>query len=80
VSAQFEGTNGDPMTLEEVRAVQALARLAKRWPPTLKLISMSGDLYVMHAGDERFGSLSSQERQACVLYTFTGIPNEGGAW
>lgn len=31
---EFTGTNDDELTLDEVRAIQALARLAKRWPPT----------------------------------------------
>jgi len=79
-AAQFEGTNGDPMTLEEIRAVRALARLAKRWPSTLKLVSMGGVLYVIHADDPRYHDLDSAARGESVLYTFSGIPNDGGDW
>lgn len=78
--SDFEGVNGDPMTPEEVRAVQSLARLAKRWPQTLKLVSMGGGLHVIHTGDPRFGAALPSERGEAVLYSFDGIPNDGGDW
>jgi hypothetical protein len=79
-SEYFEGINGDPMTRAEIRAVQSLDRLAKRWPKTLKLVSMGGTLCVVHDDDERFHSEHSPERGESVLYTFEGIPNDGGDW
>ena len=78
--AEFAGTNGDEVTPEEVRAIQALARLSKRWPQTLKLVSMGGSLHVIHTADRRFHLDDSAERGESVLYTFSNIPNDGGDW
>lgn len=77
---RFTGTNDDELTLAEVRAIQGLARLSKRWPRTLKLVSMGGSLHAVHTDDNRFHSSSSLERGEAVLYTFSGIPNDGGDW
>ena len=40
-------------TDEEKRAIQALRRLAKKWPPSLRLvlIQQTGDLHVARAED-----------------------------
>jgi len=65
------------MTAEEVAAVNALKRLAKRWPPTLLLMSMDGSLVVVHADDER---LNSENREGVVLDRIVGIPSDGGGW
>lgn len=78
--SDFEEASGDEVTPEEVRAIRALARLAKRWPQTLKLVSMGGSLHVIHAADERFGAVDSLTRGETVLHTIQGIPNDGGDW
>ena len=78
--AEFEGTNGDELTPAEMHAIQALARLSKRWPQTLKLVSMGGVLHAVHDADPRYHDLGSEVRGESVLYTFSGIPNDGGDW
>jgi hypothetical protein len=63
----------------ERKAIMALHRLAKRWPRTLTLVSMGGNLHVIRTGDPRFG-LDGWERTESVIQTITGIPNDGGDW
>lgn len=75
-AGDFTGDNGDPVTAGEFRAIQSLIRLARKWPPTLKLVSMDGQLYVMHAGDSRFAD--DHGREIVALAMIDGIPNEGG--
>jgi hypothetical protein len=72
--------NDDELTPDEVRAIQALERLSKRWPRSLTLMSMGGGLCVKHTGDPRFDEAFSVDRAGCVLYSFVGIPNDGGDW
>lgn len=69
-------------TDEERAAIGALQRLAKRWPPSLKLISMDANLHVIHQDDtDRVSGFdSAPERQARILADIDGIPNDGGAW
>jgi hypothetical protein len=66
----------------ERKAIASLERLAKRWPRSLKLVSMDGSLAVIRNGDPRFDSEQrvGVERQACVIAHIDGIPNDGGAW
>lgn len=78
--SDFESGNGDPLTPEEARAIQALHRLAKRWPQTLTLVSMGGSLHVIHGADERFHDPGNLVRAEAVLDTIQGIPNDGGDW
>jgi len=73
--------NGNEITLEEYRAITALHRLARRWPQTLKLVSMSGALHVIHTDDQRFHDPDSPSRRGeTVLDSISGIPNDGGDW
>lgn len=65
---------------EELRAINALHGLARRWPKSLTLVSMGGTLSVVRTDDERFDSASGIERQEAVLADITGIPNTGGDW
>lgn len=78
--SEFTGTNDDELTLTEVRVIQALARLSRRWPQTLKLVSMGGSLHAIHAADDRFHHHDHIVRAEAVLYTFENIPNDGGDW
>lgn len=80
MSGSYEAANGNAVTEEEVRAIQALHRLAKRWPQSLKLVSMGGGLYVIHANDERFNYEDNTVRVEAVLDSIAGIPNDGGDW
>jgi hypothetical protein len=75
-----EGANGDPVTEEETTAILAAHRLAAIWPPTLKLVSMGGGLYVIHSADERFHDPDNPVRAEAILDTIHGIPNDGGDW
>lgn len=70
----------DDLTRDEVLALAALRRLAKRWPKTLMLASMGGSLVVVRTDDERFDSESGLERQEAVVEDISGIPNTGGDW
>lgn len=79
--ASYEAANGNSITEDEKRAIQSLHRLAKRWPQTLKLVSMGGGLHVVHDKDERYHDLWSPiTRSEAVLDTIQGIPNDGGDW
>jgi hypothetical protein len=64
----------------ECAAIEALQRLAKRWPQTLTLVSMDGALHVIHTGDERYGLSFGPDRQQAIIADIDGIPNDGGAW
>lgn len=73
--------NGDPLTIDEHAAIQALRRLARRWPRSLTLASMGGSLVVFHTGDERWGAgLPIERAEAILADDFGGIPNDGGDW
>lgn len=69
----------DALTAEEAAAIAALRRVAKRWPRTLTLLSMSGTLHVVRTGDGRL-DLDGPERCDASLATIAGIPNDGGDW
>jgi len=58
---------------EEQAAIRALERLAKRWPPSLKLFSWSGTLCVIRADASLLDNPDAQ-----VITTIEGIPNDGG--
>ena len=60
----------DELTPEEERAIRALERLAKKWPPSLMLFANCGSLLVTHT--ER-GDLPWPE-----LAHIPGIPCDGG--
>jgi hypothetical protein len=72
--------NGDRLTIDEHAAIQAMHRLAKRWPQTIKLVSMGGSLHIIHTADERFHDPDNQVRAESVLTSIDGIPNDGGDW
>jgi hypothetical protein len=78
--SQVLADNGDELTPGEARAIAALRRLARRWPPTLELISMGGGLHVIHTSDPRYSMPHGVDRQEAVLADIDGIPNDGGDW
>jgi hypothetical protein len=63
-----------PNTAEEQRAIQALERLAKRWPRSLTLFNASGTLCVLHTDEHS----ESHPFGDAIVTTIWGIPNEGG--
>jgi hypothetical protein len=75
-----EDANYAALSDGERKAIAALQRLAKRWPQTLKLVSMDGGLHVIRNGDERYGTRFGTDRQESVIASIYGIPNDGGAW
>lgn len=80
--SEFIADNGEQATGEEARAIRSLQRLARRWPKTLKLISMDGSLHVIHTDSEGLPEYGEDRevRQACILADIRGIPNDGGSW
>jgi hypothetical protein len=68
-------------TKDEQRAIDALHRLAKRWPKTLWLYSASGDLCVMRLGEDGLRVFAEGVFDPDYLVdTIAGIPNDGGDW
>ncbi|MDD5512116.1 MAG: hypothetical protein PHI12_15125 [Dehalococcoidales bacterium] len=65
---------------EELKAINTLKRLAKRWPKTLWLFSGNGTLYVMRTGKngERIQDACGLDRNSIV--DTIDIPNDGGDW
>lgn len=76
----LEGDNGDRLTLGEATAIRQLRLLARRWPQTLKLVSMDGNLHVIRTSDPRYGLSFGPDRQEAIVADIDGIPNDGGAW
>lgn len=72
--------NGTELTSPEARAIMALHRLAGRWPKSLTLVSMAGQLYVIRSDDERFHHPYHEVRAEAVIQHIPGIPNDGGDW
>jgi hypothetical protein len=72
-------------TPEEQRAINALKRLAKKWPRSLWLYSAAGTLCVMQAdenGEHRTGGGASANDGMDPDYCLEtiNIPNDGGDW
>jgi hypothetical protein len=72
--------NEPELTPDERRAIASLRRLAARWPRTLTLASMGGDLAIVRTGDPRFLGDDSAGRQEAIVADVRGIPNTGGDW
>lgn len=71
----------DSLTSEGRAAIAALKRLSQRWPRSLTLASMDGDLVVVRTGDDAFLGDGSADRQESVIEDLgRRIPNTGGAW
>jgi len=67
-----------PLTAEESTTIASLRRLASRWPRTLMLASMDGELVVIRNDDARMdGSAIDQD---AIVAEIKGIPNTGGGW
>jgi hypothetical protein len=68
----------DP-TPEEAKAIRALKRLAKAWPPSLWLYSANGTLNVMRVAEGERGFVRGHVDRAYKVDTIA-IPNDGGDW
>ena len=68
------------LTREEAGAIRGLERLARRWPPTLMLLSYGDSLSVIHTADldAVAGGTGPRPRQDLVIADIDGIPNDGG--
>jgi hypothetical protein len=75
--SEYEATD------EEWKAIRALERLAKKWPRSIGLYSMSGSLCVMPTDDairiKNHGSGEGLDQDA-IITTIQGISNDGGDW
>lgn len=63
-----------PLTDEERKAIRALERLAKTWPPTLMLQSWSGTLFVARIPPADWDGRMGQY----IITSIPGIHNDGG--
>ena len=74
-----ESDDEKALTREEESAVSTLQRLAHRWPRTLMLASLDGELVVLRNASGRVnydGSINPDS----VVASIRGIPNTGGSW
>lgn len=69
------------LSREEVRAIAALQRLAKRWPQTLWIFAGSGRLVVLKvdANGQRAVTARGSVDQAFIVGA-ANIPSDGGDW
>ena len=72
------------LTQEEKRVIAALQRLAKRWPSSLWLASMSGTLHVMATSPDGERMYHPDREGGGLDYSYSvgtvDIPNDGGDW
>jgi len=66
------------LTAEESKAIASLRRIAARWPRSLMLASMDGELVVVRNDDARMDGAGID--QDSVVAEINGIPNTGGGW
>ena len=66
------------LTAEESKAIASLRRVASRWPRSLMLASMDGELVVVRNDDARMAGAGID--QDAVVAEINGIPNTGGGW
>lgn len=72
----------EPITKEEQNAINTLNRLAKRWPESLWLFSVAGQLLVMRKGPDG-EHVQSETGSVCPDHEvahIAGIDNDGGDW
>ena len=70
--------DGVSLTAKESKAIASLQRLASRWPRTLMLASMDGELIVIRNNDARMAGPDID--QDAIVAEIKGIPNTGGGW
>lgn len=68
----------DDLSTSELAAVTALRRIARKWPRTLTLASIDGELVVLPTG--RYLDPTNGVSEDAVIASIPGIPNTGGAW
>lgn len=69
------------LTKDELRAIKALKRMAKKWPSSLWLFAGGGQLWVMRYGDDGDAAMTEfggVDPAYCV--TEIDIPCDGGGW
>jgi hypothetical protein len=73
----------DGLTVDEVSAIRALDRLARRWPKTLMIASMAGNLEVLRLTEGGFHPMKGEGLdQGAIVYSVPPglIDNTGGDW
>ncbi|MEB3023349.1 hypothetical protein [[Mycobacterium] crassicus] len=68
----------ESLTTEESKAIAALRRVAARWPRSLMLASMDGELVVVRNDATRMDGPDID--QGAIVAEIDGIPNTGGGW
>lgn len=75
VRGGYEMDNGHIVTEDEKRAIEALQRLAGRWPQSLTLFSWSGTLCIVRSEEDLFNGGDPND---AIVAEIGGIPNDGG--
>lgn len=70
--------NEHSLTAEELKAIGGLRRLAVRWPRSLMLASIDGELVVLRNDATRMDGANID--QEAIVAEIAGIPNTGGGW
>lgn len=70
--------NEECLTTEELKAIGGLRRLASRWPRSLMLASMDGELVVLRNRESRMDGANINQEE--IVAEIDGIPNTGGGW
>ncbi len=69
------------ITKEEEKAINALKKVAKKWPKSLWLFSASGTLHVMKKGENgEQVHLNNFSMDPDYTITSIDIQNDGGDW
>jgi hypothetical protein len=73
------------ITKEEKQAIDALKKLAKKWPKTLWLFACGGNLLSVMRTDERGRMVTTEKTKGGFdpdyrVDIITGIHNDGGDW
>lgn len=66
-------------TQEEDRAIRALKRLAKKWPSTLWIFTVDGDMCIMRRSPDGDRARKSDDSiDMAYMVDQINIPNDGG--
>lgn len=78
-----KGEDGVPLSPEELKAIRALKRLAKKWPRSIYLFAANGTLNVLRKLPDGGASMTGPQGGAdptAIVVTIEGIDCDGGDW